>query len=250
MNQPRTISSNSSLNQSLSCLVIDDDAMARKALHHLIDMTDSLEWLGECSDAVKAIDLIRSQAADVLFLDVEMPDMSGLELIDIVPDHQKIVLVSGRHEYAVQAFELEVVDYLLKPVTPSRFFRTVNRLIETQLPEPTSPPVPIASLAPDHVFVKDKGVMVRLKLDDVWWIEALGDYVQFVTEEKKYTVHSSMKNILSKLSPKQFLRVHRSYIINLDKIATMEDNTLTISTKLIPIGKSYRKEVGRVLNVL
>lgn len=232
----------------LRCLVIDDDVMARKSLQHLIGMTDSLEWEGECQNAVEALAYLRTGQPDVLFLDVEMPEMSGLDLLDLISEDQQVVLISASHEYAVNAFDRDVTDYLLKPVTPSRFFRSINRLIAAR--KSANVPEEAPQTYPDHVFIKDRGQMVRVSLSDVKWIEALGDYIQIYTEEKRYTANSTMKDMLKRLPPTEFMRVHRSFIIRMDQISSMEDYTLSIGKKLIPVGKSYRKEVQQVLNVL
>jgi DNA-binding LytR/AlgR family response regulator len=191
---------------------------------------------------------------DLIFLDVEMPDMSGLELVDSLAEPPSIVMVTGKEEYAVDAFEAAVTDYLVKPVRYSRFLQAVSRVEEEMQKETASekeaapanaPDVRVAEAdggdggSADHVFLKVDRRLIRVNLTDIQWIEAQGDYMMVQAHSKRYLIHSTMKELDEKLPSDQFVRVHRSYIVRIDQIKDIEDTTLVIDGEVIPIGGSY-----------
>ena len=233
----------------MTCLIIDDNAVARTALRHFISDIDSLDLRGECEDAVQAMKYLQQQAVDLLFLDVEMPHMSGLELLQVLPQKPLVILVTSKRDYAVEAFDLQVVDYLVKPITLARLLSAVQRAQEVHQsknrPLPTGP-----GLDEEHIFFKASNSLIRVQLNDILFFQALGDYVTLSTKEKRYTLYTKMKTIEDRLPVTRFIRTHRSYIVAIGKIDNIEDNSIQIGRQLIPISDSYRARVMAQLNLL
>lgn len=235
----------------MRCLVVDDDAMARAVLEHFIAQHASLELAGSCENAVDAVNLLQQQAVDVMFLDVEMPSMTGLELVQSLTHTPQVILVTAKQEYALEAFEIEVTDYLLKPVSYPRFLKAIQRVerqlhLERQQAErPDDPTAPAR-----FVFIRSEGKLIRLNLEMIQWIEAQGDYVLIHATSKRYLVHATMKGLLDKLPAADFARVHRSYIVRIDQINDIADTTLVIDRKVIPLGSAYKEELLQRLRMI
>ncbi|PHN04702.1 LytR/AlgR family response regulator transcription factor [Flavilitoribacter nigricans] len=233
----------------MTCLIIDDNAMARTALRHLISDIDSLDLRAECEDAMQAMKYLQQQAVDLLFLDVEMPHMNGLELLQVLPQRPLVILVTSKREYAVEAFDLQVVDYLVKPITLARLLSAVQRAQEMH--QNKNRPLPAGpGLDEEHIFFKANNTLVRVQLNDILYFQALGDYVTLTTKEKRYTLYTKMKTIEDRLPVSRYIRTHRSYIVAIGKIDNIEDNSIQIGRHLIPISDSYRARVMAQLNFL
>ena len=228
----------------MTCMILDDEAISRLVIRHLIAQTDFLELSYEFSNPLEA--LVYLSKVDLLFLDVEMPGMTGLQLLDVTENLPQIIMITSKSEYAVSAFEHNVTDYLVKPVQYPRFLKAVMKAREQhELHNLNQVP---ANAATD-IFVRSESRIVRIDLSKVLYIEALADYVLLHTSEEKHIVHSTMKALERKL-PLDFVRVHRSYILNLSKIAAIEDLNVIIQKKLIPIGASYKDAFLKRLNFL
>ena len=227
-----------------TCIVIDDDPVARAVIEHFIADTAEMELLASYGDATKAVSEGRLSSSDILFLDVEMPKMSGLELLETMSDPPLVVLVTSKTEYAVDAFGFDVVDYLVKPVTYARFLKSVKRcqsILESRI-DPGE--------TPDHVFVKSDGRLMKVALAQVEWIEAQRDYVLIHTPGQEYFIHSTMKRLADRLNTTDFIRVHRSFIVRMDKIQDIEDGSILIGKKVIPVGASYKDDLMARLHML
>lgn len=222
-------------------VIIDDDPFSVKVLEKFVQNTDFLELAGVCHSSLEASTLLRSNPVDLLVLDVEMPEMSGLDLISTLSKDAMVILVSASRDYAVEAFELNVIDYLVKPVTYPRFLVAINKALDKAKAR-------TYSNSTDFTFVKVEQKLVKIPFDDIQYIEALGDYVHMVADNKKTIVYATMKSIESKFPSENFIRVHRSFIVNLKKIGAIEDNTILIGGKYIPIGATYLKGVLQLLN--
>jgi DNA-binding LytR/AlgR family response regulator len=233
----------------MTCLIIDDNAVARTALRHFISDIDSLDLRGECEDAVQAIKYLQQQSVDLLFLDVEMPHMSGLELLQVLPQKPLVILVTSKRDYAVEAFDLQVVDYLVKPITLARLLSAVQRAQEVHQNK-NRPLTAGPGLDEEHIFFKANNSLVRVQLNDILFFQALGDYVTLSTKDKRYTLYTKMKTIEDRLPVTRFIRTHRSYIVAIGKIDNIEDNSIQIGRQLIPISDSYRARVMAQLNFL
>jgi two-component system LytT family response regulator len=236
----------------LRCLVVDDDPMSVQIVRTCIGNTPFLDATAACSSAIEAAEILRTQAFDVLFLDVEMPLMSGLDLLRTLPDPPQVVLITSSQSYAVQAFEFAVADYLLKPLSYPRFLQAANKVLENINAQRTSEadlPAPAGHDA-EFTFVKVDNKLVRIDFADVFYVEALGDYVHLVTNRSKLIVYSTMRAIEEKFPAQRFVRVHRSFIINIDYVQALEDNSLLINDKYIPIGQTYMRGLLQRLNKL
>lgn len=236
------------MEKTWKCLIIDDDPISQKLLSHLVEQQDILSLAGVCSSAKEAFSFLNTHKVDLLLLDVEMPEITGLQFLQTLPIAIPVIIVSGRAVHAVSAFEMEVVDFLLKPVSELRFMKALQRLSREDRSQGESRGVPIPT--PAHLFLKDSGQWERVLLGDIHWVEAKGDYVKVSTTHKNYMVHIPLKQLESELPGDRFMRVHRSFLVRLGGIETLEDNTLSITGKLIPIGKSYRKALLERLSLV
>lgn len=236
----------------LKCLIVDDEEMSRATIEHFVQNTDVLELAGVCSNAIEAGNVLRKSDVDVLFLDVEMPEMNGLDLIKSLTKKPEIVLVTSKENYAVEAFEYSVTDYMVKPVEYSRFLKSVNKVkdklnIDAQIKTPSSDDI---SMEEDEVFIKTDSKLVRIKYRDILFVEALADYAVINMPDAKHIIHSTMKKLEVKFPEADFTRVHRSYIVNLKKIEQIEDMNILIKGNHIPVGASYKDKFMRRLNLL
>lgn len=224
-------------------LIVDDDPVSRAVMEEYVALCDDLSLHGSCETAIEAANVLRKAHVDVLLLDVEMPQMSGLELIASLKDPPRVILVSGREAYALEAFEADVVDYLLKPVTYARFLKAIERLHRrTPEKEPET--------GSDHVFIKSDGRLVRLELSDVLFLQAERDYVLIQTGTAKHLIHGTMKSMEEKLPSGDFIRVHRSYIVRIDRIDDIQDGSVVMGRSVVPIGESYREQLLARLRTL
>ena len=228
----------------LNCIAVDDDPMTLKIVESFIEQTDFLKHLKSCQSAVEASNVLKEEKVDLVFLDVEMPQMTGLEFIESLENAPQIILITSKEKYAVDAFEYAVTDYIVKPVQYPRFLKAANRALEI------SKRVEEVEVRKDTLFVKVNSRLISIKIPEIDYIEAKADYVTIHTEHGRYTVYSTMKGIVKKLPPNDFLRVHRSFIINTNKIDSIEDNTLVIGKKLIPVGITYKEKLLKNLNLL
>lgn len=228
-----------------SCLIVDDEDLSRSIIEQHIKLTDFLELEGSCSGAIEASKILKEKKIDILFLDVEMPDMTGLEFLETLTSKPQVILVTGKEDYALSAFEYDVVDYLLKPVAYPRFLKAVNKATNISLNVQND-----ASLAGNTLFVKVDSRLLKIDINDLLYVEAMGDYVVLTTNTGKYTAYSTMKNIVSKLPPSDFIRVHRSFIVRADKIMDITESNLVIGKHIIPIGGSFKQDLLQRLNIL
>jgi DNA-binding LytR/AlgR family response regulator len=230
----------------MTCLIIDDNTIARTTLSHLAGQVADLEVICEYSNAMNAYNHLQTNKVDLLFLDIEMPGMSGLELTRNLKDKDiLIIFTTSKKEYAVEAFELNVADYLLKPVTPGRFLQAVDKAREIL----DSRREDVQLNNDEFIFVRDSNIVRRLKLDDILYAEAMGDYVKFYTPQKAYAIHGTMKSAEEKLPLSKFIRIHRSYIIALNKIDTLQEGGLVIAGQFLPVADAYRKALNSRMNI-
>ncbi len=215
------------------CIIVDDDEMSRTSLEMLCEKIDDLDVLQSFDNGIDAVNWLKTNDADLIFLDIEMPDFSGMDLVKSLDDLPQIIFTTGHAEYAVEAFEYQVTDFVPKPVQFPRLLKAIERareLIDN-----------VKTQEQNDLFVRVDGRFVRIELDSVLYIESLGDYVTFIMENgKKYIVHSTIKNIDSKIKNDRFLKVHRSYVINLSRVVDIEENNLVIKDKVIPISRAHK----------
>lgn len=233
----------------MNCLIVDDNKLARTALKKLTDQVDFLAVKEECSSPVDAYNYLKKEPVDLVFLDVEMPGMTGIELIKNLEKRPIVILISAKKDYAVEAFELNVADYMTKPVTLPRLMLAIDRA--KKLHENIDQLKPdFTSREKDYIFVRSNSVLTKIKVSDINYIQALGDYVNIFTKEKRYTAHITLKGIEEKLPADKFYRLHRSFLVSLDCVDGVEEGTAYIGSHPIPIGKQFKKELLSKLNLI
>jgi DNA-binding LytR/AlgR family response regulator len=230
----------------MNCLIVDDDEIARKAVEQCISRTDFLTHCGSCASVPEALTLIRQQKIDLIFLDVELPEMSGLDFLRTFKEIPQIILITGKKEYAAEAFDYDVTDFLLKPIDYARFLKAAMKAqsIQNSLQTQTEG-------EEEALFIKKEGSrFLRIPMNEIVWVEALADYVQINTREGRHTVLSTMKSIENRLPSRDFVRIHRSYIVRLDKIQEIEENSVNVGGKSLPVSRSHKEDLFRRLNLL
>jgi two-component system LytT family response regulator len=232
----------------MNCILVDDNKLARTALRQLISQVDFLTLKEECSSPVDAFNYLQKEPIDLVFLDVEMPGMTGLELIKNLEKRPIIIFITAKKEYAIEAFELNVADYIVKPIDLPRFMIAVSRAKE--LFDNRDQKVELNEKDKDYIFVRHNSLLTKIKIVDITYIQALGDYVNIFTADKRFTVHITLRSIEEKLSSGAFYRLHRSYVIALDHIDNIEDNTAYIGKHPIPIGEQFKKQLLVKLNLI
>lgn len=232
---------------ALNCMVVDDDKMSRLVIKKFIDKTDFLVMTHDLDNTKEASDILLGESAndvDVVFLDIEMPGMTGMELVKSLNHAYNVILVTSKKEYAIEAFEDSVADYLVKPVEYDRFVKAVNKVKDNLEREK------LLAEKEDHIYVKSDGKLFRLDYNNILFVEALADYVIFNTTNSRHIVHHTMKGIEKRLPESIFSRVHRSYIINRNKIHKIEDLQVFIGEKTFSIGASYKESLMEKFNML
>jgi DNA-binding LytR/AlgR family response regulator len=231
----------------MNALIIDDNKIARATISKLAERVDDISIVAECSSAMEAYNLLQAQTVDLLLLDIEMPGMTGLELTkNLQFKRPVIVFITSKREYALDAFDLNVVDYIIKPVTSARFVQAIDKareLLESKKEE-------VKLKEDEFVFIRDSNIVRRLKLDNILYAEAMGDYVKLYTPEKFYAIHTTLKSVEERLPASRFLRVHRSYLVAINKIDSIEGGALIINRKPLPVADAYRSELNKRMNIL
>ena len=231
----------------MKCIIVDDNKMARMALKQLVSQVPNLELVAECNDATEALASMNNSQIDLLLLDIEMPDMSGLDLTRNLGNNRPLIIfTTAKKDYAVEAFELNVVDYLVKPLAFPRFRQAIEKANETL--ESNKQEVKVEEQG--FVFVKDNGVLKRISIDDILFLEAMGDYVKVHTAQKFHVVHATLKSIEEKLPASKFIRVHRSYIVAINKIDYIQEGTISIGKTTIPVADTHKSNLNKRLNLL
>jgi DNA-binding LytR/AlgR family response regulator len=233
----------------MNCIIVDDDKLSCKILEGYVAKSSSLNLVGSFSDSVDARNILATrQDIDLVFLDIQMPEMDGFDFIWSLGVPPNIIIVSSAEEYAFRAFDFNVVDYLLKPVTYGRFCKALDKTTRYFARKEN------VNTGEEEIFIKKGSSLVKLKLKDIIFIEALENYVTLNTNEDRFTIHFTMKAIESQLPSGIFIRVHRSYIINKSMIQTIKENSLDLIVggvlKSIPVGKSFRDSLLNDINVM
>jgi DNA-binding LytR/AlgR family response regulator len=228
----------------MNCIIVDDDDASRNLLMQIAKQVDYLTIIQACSNPLEAINTLSKEDVDVLFLDIEMPEMSGMEMLKALDSRPHVILTTSHKEYALDAYELNVIDYLIKPVTLPRLLKALAKV------KGLTNSKDYTSAGRDYFFVKKDSVLTKLPIKDILWIEALGDYVTIHMKDRNFILHATLKAIEGKLPSNKFVRVHRSYIVQIDNIKTVEDTTIFINEMSIPIGAIYKENFIKRLNPL
>ncbi len=230
----------------LNCVVVDDDELQLEIIAGLIEETPFLTLVGRYTDPVLGVQEISKLKPDIIFLDIEMPKLSGIDFAKSIGNQFQIIVVAAKADYAVEAFNLDFTDYLVKPIDDyARFLKAVTKAKENLESDHVS-----VSTKDDQVFIKSGRQLVQVSLGTIQYLEAYGDYVKLITDDKSHIILSTFKDISEKLPIENFSRVHRSYIVRHDKIDNIENLSIQIGEKIIPIGKSYLNDFMNKLNKL
>lgn len=225
-----------------TAIIVDDEPIARNFLERYCEKTGKITVAGSFPDADSALEYLKNNEIDIIFLDVEMPGDSGFQLMDKLTVMPNVILTTAKTDYAYDAFQYKVIDYLKKPFSFARFQESLNKVTETgneKKPETRE----------EDIFIKSDGKFTRLNYDDILYIESQGDYVKYCTSDKKYITHSTLKAVEEKIDGQNFMKVHRSFIVNLRKINDIQDYTLLIGGAVIPISKVLKNLVMGRINI-
>lgn len=224
----------------MNCVIIEDLKVAADYLARCCKKSGLANVLGHFPDVPTALEFLNKNTVDLLFLDVEMPGATGFDLLDNIAYKPKVILTTSKEEYAYNAFQYHVEDFLKKPFTYQRFLEAMEKLAGKQTPADNN----------EYIFIKSENKLIRLHSDDILFIESTGDYVKFVTADKRYMSLNTLKNLEEKLDSRRFMRVHRTHIINLHKIDDIRENDLYINGIEIPLSRNLRNEVLKKITIL
>ena len=231
----------------MNALIVDDNKIARTTMKQLASLVKDIVLAGECANAMDAYNLLQEEPVDLILLDIEMPGMTGLELTKNLGNKRPVIIfTTSKKEYAAEAFELNVADYIVKPVTPARFIQAVDKARDIL----NSNKEEVKFNDEEFVFIRDSNIVRRLKLDDILFAEAMGDYVKLHTPQKFFAIHTTLKAVEEKLPASRFFRVHRSYIVAVNKIDTIQDGALIINSKSLPVADAYRAALNKRMDIL
>lgn len=231
---------------NIKAILIEDNVMEAEVLKQYCSNYDNVEVTATFSNGSDAIAFLSQNEVDLLFLDIEMPDMTGLQLMDKISCLPQIIITTANKEYAYDAFEYEVVDFLKKPIGLSRFTKTMEKVIGNH---EMRNKVALSSAATE-LYVKTDGKYIRVPYNDVLYFENVGDYIKVITNSGMHIIYGALKTLAEKLSYPRFLKVHRSFIVNLDKIVDIEDNSLVIGKKVIPISRAHKPIIMNSINLI
>ena len=224
-----------------TCLIVDDEQLARQLLEEFVSKVPMLELKGMCKNPLEAMEILKEENIDILFLDIQMPELTGVEFVKTLVHKPAIIFTTAYSEYALEGYQLDILDYLVKPFPFDRFIKAVNKATEFIDLKRNSSNAKTGDS--DYLLLHADHKIYKVNLDDIEYIEGLKEYVSYYTKEKRIIVLQSLKSIEESLPPKRFIRVHRSYIVPIEKIKTLDGNQVQIGGKLIPIGRSYKDDV-------
>lgn len=232
----------------LTCVILEDEPLARSLIENYVSKVPHLQLVKSFSDSMTALDFLRENKVDILFSDIQMPDITGIALLKILQKKPLVILTTAYSEYAIEGYELEVFDYLLKPISFERFLKSVEKATLRLSPAETDKSLENTlqtsqsqAVASNFIFIKDGTKLIKVKFEDILYIEGLKDYVSIITKEKKIVSLQAMKALEQQLPDNQFIRVHNSYIVNCPAIEIVEKDRILIGKNYIPISDTYKK---------
>ncbi|AXY73831.1 DNA-binding response regulator [Paraflavitalea soli] len=221
--------------RKITCIITDDEPMARKGLQGYVEKIDFLQLVGQCEDALQLNTLLKQQPVDLLFLDIEMPYITGIDFLQQTPQPPKVIFTTAYEQYAIRGYELDVLDYLLKPVSFDRFLKAANKAFDYFQPSPAAEQA--------HVFIKTDTRLEKIRFADILFAEAMENYVAIYTADKKFITHSTLKGLQESLPGSMFIQPHKSYLVNMQAIGAVEGNILHVGRYQVPISKYQKEEV-------
>ena len=233
----------------MNCLIVDDEALARKLLTDYVQKIEGLKLIGVATNALEAKNILSNQKVDLLFLDIQMPNLTGIELLKILKDPPITILTTAYSEYALEGYQLNVIDYLLKPIAFERFYRAVAKSIDYfKLSQQSIESSVATSEKGDYFFVKSDSKIVKVDFPDILHIEGMREYVRIHTLNEKIITLISLQKLLDTLPQSNFTRIHKSFIINIDHIKSVQGNAVSIGNDVLPVSKTYRDSFLKKIN--
>ncbi|MCC9016194.1 MULTISPECIES: LytTR family DNA-binding domain-containing protein [Flavobacterium] len=225
----------------IKCVLVDDEPLAIKVLQNYFTNFTDFEVIGTFNNSLEALDFINSTTVDAVFLDINMPMMTGFELISLIENKTKVIITTAFREFAAESYDLDVLDYLVKPIPLPRFIKCINK-ITTEYNLKNN--IKVETVKGDsHIFIKVDKKMMKINIEEILFVEGMKEYIKVVTSDKTYITHKSLTSLSEELPADRFLRIHKSYVIALNKVKSIEGNRIQIQSYTIPIGRNYSKEV-------
>ena len=228
-----------------NCLIVEDEPLSQEVLESYIDNCPELKLCGTCKNAMQANAILHNENIDLIFLDINMPIINGIEWLKSLDQSPEVIFTTAYPEHAVEGFDLNALDYLLKPFSFNRFLKSVNKFLSTKKNEEANPIE--ASDTSKTIWVKSNKKSYPIKLSELAYIESDGDYLKLFVGEKPIIIHETLKHFISKLPDKAFMKIHRSFVININKVEYIEGNQVSLASKLIPLAASYREEFYKAI---
>lgn len=225
----------------IKCVLVDDEPLAIKVLQNYFTNFTDFEIIGTFNNSLEALDFINSTTVDAVFLDINMPMMTGFELISLIENKTKVIITTAFREFAAESYDLDVLDYLVKPIPLPRFIKCINK-ITTEYNLKNNIKVETTK-GDSHIFIKVDKKMMKINIEEILFVEGMKEYIKVVTSDKTYITHKSLTSLSEELPAERFLRIHKSYVIALNKVKSIEGNRIQIQSYTIPIGRNYSKEV-------
>jgi DNA-binding LytR/AlgR family response regulator len=230
--------------KKLSCIIVDDEPVARKILHEFVDHVPFMDLQGKFENATKAEAFLKNNAVDIIFLDIEMPKVSGLQFLQKLNIESMVILTTAFPQYALEGYELDIIDYLLKPFAFNRFLKAVQKAKDYHEMKTRT----TGALPSSYIFIKSDKRIEKIELGDMLYAESVGNYVSVYTDGKKIIAYLTMKSLESQLPADEFIKIHQSYLVNCSKIDAIEGNEIKIGGKSLPISRNFRDLVMKIVN--
>ena len=231
------------MSKIITCIIVDDEPIAREILENHLQKIAIINIVATCKNAIEAFNVINSNKVDVIFLDINMPEISGLSFARSINKNIKIIFTTAYREYAVDGFDLKAVDYLLKPISFERLLQAVNKFLDETISIESDENIELSNDKSDFIFVRSDRKMIKINFSEVNYIESLGDYLKIHLSNKTIITRETITSIEAKLPKKKFLRIHRSFIVSINKIESFTNEFVEINNKAIPISRSYKNDV-------
>ncbi len=231
------------MSKIIHCIIVDDEPIAREILENHLNKIEAIKIISSCKNAMEAFNVINAHKIDIIFLDINMPEISGLSFAKSINKNIKIIFTTAYREYAVDGFDLKAVDYLLKPISFERLLQAVNKFLNENIPVYTESKNELTIEKSDFIFVRSDRKMIKINFSDINYIESLGDYLKIHLPNKTIITRETISNMEVKLPKKEFIRIHRSFILSIAKIESFTNEFVEVNKKAIPISRSYKKDV-------
>lgn len=231
------------------CIIVDDEPLAIEVIENHLSKISGFEIVKKCSSAIEAFEVLKTKKIDLMFLDIQMPELTGIEFLRTTSNPPKVIFTTAHRKYALEGYELDVVDYLLKPISFERFFKAINKYISAaEKPVQLASEESTAGEMQDYLYVKENKKVIKIYLHDILFIESIKDYITIHTVDKRVTTKVTISRMEDELPENKFLRIHRSFIVSIDKIDAFTASSIEIGKKELVIGRSYKQNVLKVLN--